>query len=188
MKLSSNTKLFLGAILVGFVAIIGPSLKSWQEQRLSGEVLYLEDNVSVSQQIQLRDIKALRLRGFAGVIDLRPNGEAPDEPSSALVGKEVAANGMSFAYVPVQHGDIPPASVDALAKALAEARTPVVLYCRSGRRAVRTWSLVEASKPGGLSASSIQRAAQNVGQSVDDLMPVIKDRIANRPKQEEKIS
>jgi uncharacterized protein (TIGR01244 family) len=87
---------------------------------------------------------------------------------------------LTFAYVPVPHGDIPGQAVDALGQSLASAGKPVLLYCRSGKRAARTWALSEASRADGLDAVAIQAAVRSAGQSADDLAESIAARIAAR--------
>lgn len=54
------------------------------------------------------------------------------------------------------------------------------MYCRSGSRAARTWSLMEASRPGGRSADDILAAVKRSGQGADDLAGAINARIAKR--------
>ena len=51
---------------------------------------------------------------------------------------------------------------------------------RSGSRAARTWSLVEASRKEGMDVDSILAAVKNAGQSADDLKQNIIERIAKR--------
>lgn len=140
----------------------------------------LSNDVSISEQISTGEIEALRRAGFRSIVDLRPDGEAPDQPPSADVARAVKQRGLAFAYVPVQHGDIPGETVDALASSLRTLPKPVLLYCRSGRRAARTWALVEASRPGGLDATAIEAAIKSAGQSGDDLGVEIASRIAAR--------
>ncbi len=140
----------------------------------------LASNIWVTEQIKLESIPRLA-DAYTHVIDMRPDGEAADEPSSDAVGAAVRANHMDFSYVPVPHGDIPESAVAALANQLATTKGPVLLYCRSGKRAARTWSLVEASRPGGLSITEIEAAVKASGQPIDDLDDTIKKRIAGRP-------
>jgi len=114
------------------------------------------------------------------VIDLRPDGEEPDQPSSDEMRKVAEANHLAFHYVPVSHGEIPDAAVSSLQTALAESPRPVLLYCRSGRRAVRTFSLVEASRPDGPTLPQIIAAASAAGQDVSDLKDSLEARIKAR--------
>ena len=140
----------------------------------------LVGDVWVSEQIQAGDFGVLKQKQFKSIIDLRPDGEAPNQPASFRVEWFAKSSGMTFAYVPVPHGDIPAQSVDALSTALASAQKPTLLYCRSGKRAARTWALVEASRNGGMDAAAIEAAVASVGQSADDLHQLISTRIAAR--------
>ena len=149
----------------------------------------LLDRVSVRDQLTVADISAIKSAGFQTIIDLRPDGEAPDQVPSAVVSAGAQALGLQFAYVPTPHGDIPAAVVDQLSRHLAEAPRPILLYCRSGNRAARAWALAEASRAGGAPGEGIATAVVKAGQKVDDLRPQIASRIAARtPKAAEEAS
>lgn len=176
---------FFIAVLAGAAAVVG-----WAGyQRTAHPPLpravaakSLADGVWLSEQINPAQLSLLRRQQFASVIDLRPDGEAAGQPSSAEMAKAAALDGLAFDYVPVPHGAIPDGQVAALQHALDSHARPVLLYCRSGRRAARTWALAEASRPGGLDAASIQHAVKAAGQSADDLDSDILARIAARPR------
>lgn len=140
----------------------------------------LSDGLFVAPQIGAEDIDDLMGRGIKTVIDLRPDGEADGQPGSDLIGQLARNRAMHFAYVPVPHGDVPDAVVDRLAAALAQNPGPVLLYCRSGRRAARTWALAEAARPDGLSADAIEAHVIAVGQPIDDLSNRLRIRAARR--------
>jgi uncharacterized protein (TIGR01244 family) len=184
MKLSGSKILGLSA-LAGFTIVLALAGYSHFTRRSPVHMLKLNESVFVAEQIQLRDIPVLRTNGIANIIDLRPDGEVADQPPASAVEAVARENHMGFSYVPVSHGDIPDAAVAALDKALAGHGGPTLLYCRSGRRAVRTWSLVEASRPGGLDAAAIAAAAHAAGQPVDDLAPSIAQRVAKRGSKSE---
>jgi uncharacterized protein (TIGR01244 family) len=84
---------------------------------------------------------------------------------------EAAARGkgLAFTYVPVPHGEIPEQAVARLRTVLDRESGHVLLYCRSGKRAARTWALAEASRPDGLSADEILFAVKGAGQDAGDL-------------------
>lgn len=140
----------------------------------------LTDDLWVAGQIEARDVEGARVRGFKTVIALRPDGEAADQPSSAEMSRLAGTQGIAFAYVPVPHGDLPDAVADSLGRTLASADGPVLLYCRSGRRAVRAWAIAEASRPDGLTPEAIRAAAAAAGHPVDDLSDRIIRRAAER--------
>jgi uncharacterized protein (TIGR01244 family) len=136
--------------------------------------------VYVSSQITLRDGRSIRGYGIKTIVDMRPDGEAPDEPSHQQMDQFAKALGLEFSYIPVPHESIPPATVDALGAVLMSSEKPVVLYCRTGRRAVRTFALFEASRPGGPSADTIVEMVKHTGFTAEDLRPEIASRIAAR--------
>ncbi|MES2019003.1 MAG: TIGR01244 family sulfur transferase [Pseudomonadota bacterium] len=177
MKRFSNRHIFAAAFGLGLVAVLGLAaanyVKPLNPQRLS-------DALWVTEQITLKQVPVIARSSYATIIDLRPDGEVEGQPSSAAVKEVAEAVGLKFAYIPVPHGDIPNSAVDALNKAIADSPKPILMYCRSGRRAARTWGLVEASRRGGLDAAAILAAVKDSGQAADDLTGAINARIAKR--------
>jgi uncharacterized protein (TIGR01244 family) len=177
MKLPRPGTTFLVSLLIGAVVVL-----AWAGlSRSSRTGAYpLVEGVWVSEQVLPDDVAALKQKGFRSIIDLRPDGEQQGQPGSAEINAAAAANDLTFAYVPVPHGAIPDSQVDSLALSLAAVERPVILYCRSGRRAARTWALSEASRPGGLDAEAIRLALDSAGQPSGDLDPAIATRISRR--------
>ena len=192
MKLPGNRALFGIAVLAGALFIIGSALNSRFGATASGKhnvtpvTHHLYGQIHVTEQISPQSIAALKQQGIQTVIDMRPDGEVPEQPPSALIEKEVQSAGMKFSYIPVQHGEIGEASVTALQNVLAKSEGPILMYCRSGSRAARTWSLVEAARPGGLDAETILAAVKAAGLKADDLEANIRQRIAAREGKGEK--
>jgi uncharacterized protein (TIGR01244 family) len=151
-----------------------PRHTPWEKARQFTEGIY------VAEQISEDDVAAIRKHGFATIIDLRPDGEAPDQVPSVKMEAAARANQLNFFYVPVQHGEIPDSAVVALSAAISKSPEPILVYCRSGRRAARTLSLYEASRQNGPDAAAILAMVRSVGQSADDLSPEIDQRIAKR--------
>jgi uncharacterized protein (TIGR01244 family) len=168
---------FVVSLLVGSVVVL-----AWAGLSRSSrsDAYQLVEGIWVSEQVLPEDVAALKQKGFHSIIDLRPDGEQQGQPGSAEINAAAAANDLTFAYVPVPHGDIPDSQVDSLALSLDVVEKPVMLYCRSGRRAARTWALSEASRPGGLDASAIRLALDSAGQPSSDLDPAIASRISKR--------
>ena len=175
-----NRMILGGSIAIGMALVLAAPVYDRLTLSPKVPVSNLTQSVSVSEQLTLDQVPRLKAQGFATIIDLRPDGEALGQPTAAAVEAVANANHMQFAYVPVPHGEIPDAAVLALQKALDDNRQPVLLYCRSGRRAARTWSLVEASREHGADARAILAAVKHSGQSADDLSNQIGQRIAAR--------
>ncbi|HEU4670339.1 MAG TPA: sulfur transferase domain-containing protein [Dyella sp.] len=176
-------KVFVGAVLLGAAAVlVAAAVVRYRAGAAAAPPLHrLAADVWVTAQVTPAQLPAIRARGFAGLVDLRPDGEVVGQPSSAAIGGEADAVGMQFRYAPVPHGEIPAKVVEELGRALAGSPRPVLLYCHSGRRAARTWALAEASRAGGLGAAAIEAAVRGAGQSADDLDAEIVRRIAARP-------
>lgn len=177
------TKAFLCSLLIamGSVLIAAAWFNAVQAKAIAKIAPHrLSDQVEVTSQLQVEDMEAVG-RGFRMVIDLRPDGEAADQPSSQEMENAAKAIGLKFAYVPVPHGDIPDDTVDRL-QALLNTNRNVLLYCRSGKRAARAWALAEAKRPGGLSAENIQAAVRSSGQDADDLNGRIESMVNGRAK------
>ena len=107
------------------------------------DIRHVTDDISVAPQISVADVEAAARQGFKTIINNRPDGEAPDQPSSAQMQAAAEAAGIAYAHIPVRGG--PTAEqVEMERQILAEAKGPVLAYCRSGTRSIVTWSIGEA--------------------------------------------
>ena len=140
----------------------------------------ITENVFLTSQLKPEHILPLWKRGFHSVIDFRPDGEDKVQPSSSEIKAAAEKLGMAFYYIPVPHESIPDSAVDALSAAFADAPGASVLYCRTGRRAVRIFALAEASRADGPAAEDLIKMVRRVGFSADDLRERIAERISHR--------
>jgi uncharacterized protein (TIGR01244 family) len=101
------------------------------------------DQFSVAPQIALDDIPLARAAGFKLLINNRPDGEQPGQPSSAAVEAAATAAGLDYAHIPVVGGPTS-AAVHAEMAAIADAAGPVLAFCRSGTRSIVIWSIGQA--------------------------------------------
>ncbi len=102
------------------------------------------DALSVAPQIALADLATAAAQGFKLVINNRPDGEDPSQPTSAEVEAAAKAAGLDYAYIPVRGGPTPD-QVAQEHELLASHPGPVLAFCRSGTRSIVTWSLGQAS-------------------------------------------
>ncbi|WP_332767172.1 TIGR01244 family sulfur transferase [Phenylobacterium sp.] len=100
------------------------------------------DDLSVSPQIALDDLARAKSEGFKLVINNRPDGEDPSQPTSAEVEAAARALGLDYVHIPVRGGPTPD-QVEANHLAVEQADGPVLAFCRSGTRSIVTWSLGE---------------------------------------------
>lgn len=188
----STGKLFPLSIAVGAAAVL--ALAGWEcheTDRKAADVAQaakavpshdLVPGIDLAAQLPTSAVAGLQMRGYATVIDLRPDGEATDQAPSADMAAAARSAGLRFPYVPVPHGEIPQASVDALRVALEQSQSagPVPIHCRSGRRAARTWALVQAQRAGGRSPDEIIEAVKASGQDAADLRERLQTSIGQR--------
>jgi uncharacterized protein (TIGR01244 family) len=104
----------------------------------------LDDNISVAGQIAPEDIAEAARQGFTYIINNRPDGEAPGQPSGAEMEAAAKAAGLGYAAIPITHAGFSEAQVIAMGKALDEATGPVLAFCRSGTRSTLVWALARA--------------------------------------------
>lgn len=101
---------------------------------------HLSRTFATSPQIQPSDLAALAAAGFRGIINNRPDGEGPDQPSSDEIEAEARRHGLLYRHIPVVPGQATDADARAFAAVLNEADGPVLAFCRTGNRAAGLWN------------------------------------------------
>jgi uncharacterized protein (TIGR01244 family) len=172
-----KTKLFFGSFAVTLSVVLA---LFFFNRSSTAKLQYIADNVFVTAQLQTTQIDKLRRQGITSLIDLRPDGEAKDQPTSTAMKAAAEGRGLKFFYIPVPHENIPDDAVAALRDALSDHDGRALLYCRTGRRAVRTFALVEASRPDGPTTDAILKMVKQAGFSAADISNEINQRIKAR--------
>ena len=98
------------------------------------------DQLSVSPQITVDDVQEAARQGFRTIVNNRPDGEEPGQPTGAEVEAAARAAGLDYVHIPVRGGPTPD-QVEANYRAVEAAEGPVLAFCRSGTRSIVTWSL-----------------------------------------------
>jgi uncharacterized protein (TIGR01244 family) len=101
------------------------------------------DSLSVSPQVTEADMARAASEGFVLVINNRPDGEDPSQPSAATIEAAARAAGLDYLHVPVRGGPTQE-QVEAVRAAVEAADGPVLAFCRSGTRSIVTWSIGQA--------------------------------------------
>ncbi|HEY9217139.1 MAG TPA: TIGR01244 family sulfur transferase, partial [Phenylobacterium sp.] len=65
------------------------------------------DQLSVAPQITLDDVAEAARQGFRTIINNRPDGEEPGQPTSAQFEAAAAAAGVAYAHIPVRGAPTP---------------------------------------------------------------------------------
>ncbi len=126
----------------------------------------LDDRTLVAGQITAADIAQAAAQGITTIINNRPDGEEPDQPSAAELAAAAEAAGLSYYHIPVTGGFYEP-QVEAMAEAIKEAGGRTLAFCRSGTRSTFLWAL--ARKRGGADGQELITRAAQAGY---DLRPI----------------
>lgn len=137
----------------------------------------LTSEFCASPQIALADVDEAQARGFALIVNNRPEGEADDQVPGEQIEARAQAAGIAYRAIPVTHAGFSEDQVAAMADALASAGGPVLAYCRSGTRSTLLWALSQASL--GIHPDILAESAARGGY---DLAPIrgLLDMLASR--------
>ena len=131
------------------------------------ELKRINDDVSVAPQISPDDMPAIKAAGFATVINNRPDGEAFDQPSHAVMKAAAEAAGLTYHFIPLGRDGVSPDLVEEERAALEGSNGPVLAYCRSGTRSTTLWALSQAGK---MPAQEIVAQAAHAGYEMSHLL------------------
>ena len=104
----------------------------------------LSDRLAAAPQVKPEDLREIAASGFVGIINNRPDAEAPDQPSSLELEAEARRVGLAYWHVPVVPGEMTERDVRAFAAALRETDGPVLAFCRTGNRSIGLWKAAQA--------------------------------------------
>jgi uncharacterized protein (TIGR01244 family) len=131
----------------------------------------LSDSVWASPQIHAEDVHEAHKRGFAMIINNRPDDEVDGQPTGADIAALADELGLAYHAIPITPGSFGPAEVTLMVEALESADGPVLAYCRSGTRSTLLWSLAQAA--GGRDPEEIASAAAAAGYDITPVRPLV---------------
>jgi uncharacterized protein (TIGR01244 family) len=101
------------------------------------------EQFSTAPQISLADVAEAKRQGFTTLVNNRPDGEAPGQPTSLEFAQAAKDAGLEYFHIPVV-GMPGQAQVEQMREAVLASSGPVLAFCRSGTRSINTWSLGRA--------------------------------------------
>ena len=135
---------------------------------MAADIRKVTESFSVAPQIEPADVETAKAQGFVKLINNRPDGEVPGQPTSAEM--EAAARAAGLAYVHIPFVGRPSAEqAAAVAREAEAAGGPVLAFCRSGTRSITAWSLGQA-QAGNRPSGELVELAAGAGY---DLSPVL---------------
>ena len=132
------------------------------------DIRKVTDDFSVAPQIAPGDLAQAAKDGFTLVINNRPDGESPGQPTSAEMEAAAKAAGLAYVHIPVVGGP-GPTQVEAVAQAVAQADGPVLALCRSGTRSIVTWSIGQA-QTGAMPRGELVSLGANAGYDLSGVL------------------
>lgn len=126
------------------------------------------DALSVSPQITPAEVAQAKAQGFVAIVNNRPDGEAPDQPTSAEIEAAARAAGLTYTHIPVRGGPTPD-QVEENKRALESAGGPVLAFCRTGTRSIVTWSIGQALA--GADRDELLKRGADAGYDLSAVLP-----------------
>ena len=136
---------------------------------------YLTQTFAVSPQLTVNDIEDASRRGFALIVNNRPEGESDDQLAGAAAEAAATACGLDYLAIPISPGGFNEQQIDALVAALNRAGGPVLAYCRSGTRSALLWALTQTRL--GRDPDRIGEDLARAGYDIAPIRPLL-DRLA----------
>lgn len=132
----------------------------------------LTQDIAVAAQIAPEDCATAKAQGFTAIVNNRPDGEAPGQPTAAAMRAAATAAGLRYADIPVDHSGMGILQVEAMAAELDAAGGPMLAFCRSGTRSTNLWALAAALR--GEDLDTIVAAAEAGRYDVSGLLPTMR--------------
>ena len=108
------------------------------------DITRLSDRLAVAPQIRPQDLGDVAAAGFVGIVNNRPDGEAPDQPSSFELETAARQHGLRYWHIPIVPGEMAEQHVRGLAAALEQAGGPLLAFCRTGNRSATLFKAAQA--------------------------------------------
>lgn len=110
------------------------------------KIHYLEPEFAIADAVFAEDLADIRSQGFRTVICNRRPGEEGFEDEGVYAAAAAEA-GLEWRSVPVSPGEYSDEDIDAFGLALERSPSPILGFCRTGRRAVHLWAHARARDP-----------------------------------------
>lgn len=110
------------------------------------KIHHLEPEFAIADSLSPEELADVKAQGFQSVICNRQAGEEGYEGEDAFA-RAAADLGLAWVCIPVASGSYSDADVTAFGQALDSAPSPILAFCRTGRRAVHMWAQARARAP-----------------------------------------
>lgn len=134
------------------------------------EIRRITPRYSVSPQITVEDVPAIKAAGFVRVICNRPDSEVPFDLQSEAIGRAVRDAGMEFEVLELTHHTMTPENIARQRELSENCDGPVLAYCASGTRCTVAWALGQCDR---MDPDQILETTRKAGYALDQLRPAL---------------
>ena len=131
----------------------------------------LTDTMLASGQIAPEDVAEAAKQGVTLIINNRPDGEAPGQPTGAEIQAAARQHGIAYKSIPVSSAGFSLPQVDEMRSALASTRGTALAFCRSGTRSTFLWSMAQAKD--GRDIETVAGEARRAGYDISSIRPTM---------------
>lgn len=103
----------------------------------------INEKFSITGQLSPEDLSRAAARGFAAVVNNRPDGEETFQPTADQMSAAARREGLGYVHIPVKGPDITKDSVRRFQYALSSTDGPVLAHCRTGTRSLMLCAIGE---------------------------------------------
>ncbi len=103
----------------------------------------MSHKISITGQITPDQVSIIAENGFKTIINNRPDGEEPNQPTSAAIEAAATKAGLAYKEVSFAGSALNQNHVEEFATFFNQAQQPILLFCRTGNRST---GIYEAAK------------------------------------------
>jgi uncharacterized protein (TIGR01244 family) len=131
----------------------------------------LDERTLIAGQIDPAEIAEMVAGGVTMIVNNRPDGEDPGQPSSAEIEQAAHAAGIHYRHVPVGSSGLSQDQVQAMADAMEATGGTTLAFCRSGTRSIYLWALARTGA--GADVEDVARKAAEAGYDLTPIRPYL---------------
>jgi len=103
----------------------------------------MSHNIHITGQISPEQVPMIAENGFKTIINNRPDGESPDQPTSAEIAAACEEAGIAYKEISFSGNGLTQKHVEDFADYFNQAEQPMLIFCRTGNRST---GIYEAAK------------------------------------------
>lgn len=136
------------------------------------QIHQLEPGFAITDAVTPADLDEVARRGFRSVVCNRRPGEAEDHPDDRALSERAAELGLAWRCIPVAPGEYGDADIAAFGEALDSLPTPILAFCKTGKRAVHLWAHAR-SQGESCDIPALLAAARAAGHDLEERRPLL---------------